>query len=167
MAGEKTLFSHWWFWVGLLVLVVATWQASDYIGWKADMAKYDERNRIANEYWATQQKLIADNEAANKADTYGGATPEETLRLFVEALEKRDYVLASKYFVAEEWKNQEDYLKDGLPLVVKAYRGGGTVSVERGDQISIIELRTPDSKYPFGFRFVKNKFTNKWKLTDK
>ncbi|MGB9609071.1 MAG: hypothetical protein ACPL3E_01705 [Minisyncoccia bacterium] len=32
-------------------------------------------------------------------DTYGGKTPEETLKLFIDALKKEDLELASKYFV--------------------------------------------------------------------
>ena len=41
-------------------------------------------------------------------DTYGGATPKETLDLFIAAVEKEDFDLASKYFVISrqgEWKN--------------------------------------------------------------
>ncbi|MEK7143610.1 MAG: hypothetical protein AAB756_02155, partial [Patescibacteria group bacterium] len=34
-----------------------------------------------------------------KKDTYGGATPEETLALFIDALKKGDTDLAAKYFV--------------------------------------------------------------------
>jgi hypothetical protein len=36
-------------------------------------------------------------------DTYGGDTPEETLRLFIDALKRGDTDLASKYFVVDEW----------------------------------------------------------------
>ena len=56
------------------------------------------------------------------ADTYGGKTPQETLELFIAAVEKGDYELASKYFVAEkqeEWnknfgviKNIKEYISD-------------------------------------------------------
>ena len=33
------------------------------------------------------------------ADTYGGKTPQETLQMYIEAVEKGDYELASKYFI--------------------------------------------------------------------
>lgn len=42
------------------------------------------------------------------ADTYGGKTPQETLGLFISAVEKGDYELAGKYFVNNnqaKWKN--------------------------------------------------------------
>jgi hypothetical protein len=42
------------------------------------------------------------------ADTTGGKTPQETLDLFITAVEKGDYELASKYFVIEK---QEEELK--------------------------------------------------------
>jgi hypothetical protein len=43
------------------------------------------------------QKWIADYEAEMKADTVGGKTPEETLRLFIDALREGDVELASRY----------------------------------------------------------------------
>ncbi|MEK7087454.1 MAG: hypothetical protein AAB958_02005 [Patescibacteria group bacterium] len=42
-------------------------------------------------------------------DTYGGKTPKETLELFIAAIEKEDFELASKYFVLSkqgEWKSE-------------------------------------------------------------
>lgn len=57
-------------------------------------------------------------EEAYRNDTYGGATPEETLRLFVEALKKEDIELASKYFALDdnlsknEWLNHLSELKN-------------------------------------------------------
>lgn len=42
------------------------------------------------------------------ADKIGGKTPQETLNLFIQAVEKGDYQLASKYFVVEK---QEEELK--------------------------------------------------------
>src|SRR3989338_8569968 len=46
-------------------------------------------------------------EKAYAEDTYGGDTPEETLRLFIDALKKGDTDLATKYFVLDvqpEWR---------------------------------------------------------------
>lgn len=43
------------------------------------------------------------------ADTIGGKTPQETLNMFIKAVESGDYELASKYFVIErqeEWKKE-------------------------------------------------------------
>ena len=43
-------------------------------------------------------------------DTYGRDTPEETWSMFIDALEKRDFDLASKYFVLDEQEKQKDEL---------------------------------------------------------
>ena len=42
------------------------------------------------------------------ADKIGGKTPQETLQMFIDAVEKGDYELASKYFVIEK---QEEELR--------------------------------------------------------
>jgi len=39
---------------------------------------------------------------AREADTYGGATPEETLQMFIEALRNEDIELAYKYFALKD-----------------------------------------------------------------
>ncbi len=56
------------------------------------------------------------------ADTIGGKTPQETLDMFIKAVEAGDYDLASKYFVIEkqeQWKedlstakNMDDLMRD-------------------------------------------------------
>lgn len=43
------------------------------------------------------------------ADTVGGKTPQDTLRMYIEAVEKGDYELAAKYFILEK---QEEELKN-------------------------------------------------------
>ena len=35
------------------------------------------------------------------ADTHGGKTPQETLAMYIDAVEKGDYELASKYFIGD------------------------------------------------------------------
>ena len=52
-----------------------------------------------------EEKALKELEALEKAyqeDTYGGATPEETLQLFIDALKAGDIDLASKYFLPED-----------------------------------------------------------------
>lgn len=66
--------------------------------------------------WKFNQELTKLEEEMNKPyleDIYGGKTPKETLELFIAAVEKEDFDLASKYFVLskqEEWKKK---LKNG------------------------------------------------------
>lgn len=67
-------------------------------------------------------------------DPYGGETPEETLRLFIDALKQGDTDLAAKYFVLdkqEEWKIELSMIKDkGLLGVMVKDLEGATKSKE-------------------------------------
>jgi len=44
------------------------------------------------------------------ADTIGGKTPQETLRLYIEAVEKNDYELASKYWEIDKQRKELESL---------------------------------------------------------
>lgn len=117
-----------------------------------------------------EQKAL---EARYRADTYGGDTPEETLRLFVEALEAKDYELAAKYFVPE---NQAENLSNfplaeisgGMAGFIDAYRNGRVVPPDRVGASGIyeIELYEPREEYPYGIRLILNEFTGKWKIVE-
>jgi len=96
------------------------------------LAEYD-RQQNAKAVDMLNQTILdiqkADYEEAMK-DTYGGKTPQETLSLYISAIEKGDYELASKYFIGtrqqkelESWKNVDEnkkisYLGDMRKLLV-------------------------------------------------
>lgn len=161
------LYKRWWFWGLVACGAVATWQAVLYFNWQGDMTKYQIRNAVADAYMQREQDKADALEAAYKADTYGGATPEETLKLFIDALEKKDYELASKYFVVEEQGEKMTYLEDGLPLVVAGYASGKVTSQIDTTGGAIVEIFPPNKSVPFGFVLKQNPFTKVWKLTDK
>lgn len=82
-----------WFVVVIIVAVAGLWAIGDY---------EEKRGIKAFEEWAESTKRSFEEfEARKAADTYGGATPQETLRMYIEAVEKGDYELASKYFVLD------------------------------------------------------------------
>ncbi|OHA79038.1 MAG: hypothetical protein A2V96_01605 [Candidatus Yonathbacteria bacterium RBG_16_43_6] len=92
------------FLVGVAVVVVAFlvlgFVYPVYSDWKG-------RKGVENLANALKQMQEDDYKAA-MADTYGGKTPQETLQMYIDAVEKGDYELASKYFIGgkqEEWKN--------------------------------------------------------------
>lgn len=58
------------------------------------------------------EKIMGEWERQYREDTYGGETPEETLRLFIEALQKGDTDLAAKYFPPDEYENWRKELED-------------------------------------------------------
>lgn len=58
------------------------------------------------------KKFLDDYLKPYKEDFFGGDTPEETIDLFIEALKKGDYELASKYFEINKQKNIKDRFKN-------------------------------------------------------
>jgi len=66
--------------------------------------QWQEIKKSAEAFQKAEQELYQ----KMMADTYGGKTPQETLELFIAAVEKGDYELASKYFVKSK---QEEELR--------------------------------------------------------
>ena len=64
------------------------------------------------------------------ADTYGGKTPQETLRMYIEAVEKGNYELASRYFIEENRSKEIINLKlteqkDNISFFVQQLKDAG------------------------------------------
>ena len=66
------------------------------------------------------------------ADTYGGKTPQETLRLYIEAVEKGDYELASKYFIEDyrglELKNLQSSSRAKLNTLISLLKDSSQIT---------------------------------------
>lgn len=106
-----------------------------------------------------------------KEDQYGGATPEETLKLFVEALEKKDFELASKYYVPEKQveilRKLASYKPNATDGFIGAYKTGRIKSAISDDMVTAgIEIYALGDTIPYSYQFFKNSFTNKWKITE-
>ena len=52
------------------------------------------------------KKQQADDYLRAMADTYGGKTPQETLEMYIDAVQKGDYELASKYFIGDKQEKE-------------------------------------------------------------
>ena len=85
--------------VFFLIIVIDGWNYYDQ--WKGEK-RIDE---LAQEL----RRLDKEDYERKMADKVGGKTPQETLDLFIQAVENGDYELASKYFVVEK---QEKWEKD-------------------------------------------------------
>ena len=71
-------------------------------------------NLVLNSPAQYEKDLAARLEAekqAKMADTYGGSTPAETLQLYIDALKRADYELASKYFIEKNRRPQMEKLE--------------------------------------------------------
>lgn len=105
---------------------------------------------------------------ADRADTYGGETPEETLALYLAALEAGDIELAAKYYVPEKQVEVLSELTLGkqngvLPKLVNVYSTAtsGKATLENKYFMSVSE-----PPYSFDFVFVLNTQTSKWKISE-
>jgi len=93
------------------------------------------------------------------ADIYGGKIPQETLQMYISAIEKGDYKLASKYFIEkyqEEWENNLIEINEASKMDVfleplkEARKSIGEYS-ENKDTFSIhIPVLVSLRKYPNG-----------------
>ena len=116
------------------------------------------------------QKIMGEWERLYREDTYGGATPQETLTLFIEALKKGDTDLAAKYFVPDEQEKWAKKLAVGksngsLPQFIEIYsRTGQGSETFKGHYIYSITNEKQEEE--FSISFVLNEATNKWKISD-
>ena len=94
--------------------------------------------RNSPEYQALQD--LKKLEKAYAEDTYGGETPEETLRLFIDALKKGDTDLAAKYFVLDVQPERREGLakikeKGLLEEMVKDLEGAKRYRSQKEDRV--------------------------------
>lgn len=95
----------WKFFFGLVAIVVLTFALLYGLGIYKRIAGQRSVQQLAE----AMDKAQKDEYAREMADTYGGKTPQETLAMYIAAVEKKDYVLASKYFT---FGKQDAALKD-------------------------------------------------------
>ena len=129
-----------------------------YINWKWWQGM---KNEAAN-----FEKEIADKKAKIAADTYGGKTPQETLDMFITAVEKGDYELASKYFVVErqeEWKDNLMEVKNLDFLINDLIQIRNNLSSASQTNLNMVENYTVSD--PIFINFVKYP-SNLWKIDE-
>ena len=136
----------------------------DYNQWKGEK-RIDE---LAQEL----RRLDKEDYERKAADKIGGKTPQETLDLFIQAVENGDYELASKYFVVEkqeEWRGRlEVIIRDNLETALNNY---STFSVEKGieDDKAYYYIKMPFDKSESGYIFSPvifrfNLYSKIWKI---
>jgi uncharacterized membrane protein len=102
------------------VLLVLGYAGSVYLrAGSAESARSAEEKQLeanADAYYADVAAHTKERLAKEAADTYGGATPEETWRLFIDALEQEDAELAAKYFVVDKQEEIRKELEESKKL---------------------------------------------------
>ncbi len=112
--------------------------------------------------------LTEQYQEAYYADDFGGTNPQETLDLFVEALEKGDTELASRYFVVNKQKQTAKELSIGKENGVLELLIGDLKKEKYGAEISKDKYRfstyDKDNVAEFSFDLVLNEEKNIWKI---
>jgi len=89
---------------GIFIIILAVFL---FLLWTG-LSKYGEWSLDRN-----IKKIIENENRPYLEDTYGGKTPKETLELFIAAVEKEDFDLASKYFILSKQGGWRDRLTKG------------------------------------------------------
>ncbi len=102
MDPDQPKKKYWKFVAGFLAMIFVAIAAI--FVWQFYELKDAARAKAAAAQKVLEEMKRAELEFYQKqvSDTYGGKTPQDTLRLYIDAVEKGDYVLASKYFVIEK-----------------------------------------------------------------
>ena len=107
--GPKTSVRHKKrFWVVVGAAIILIFLLGVYIAWQVVQLSEgrSQVERFAEELERTEQAIYE----MQLADTFGGQTPQETLQMYIDAVEAGDYELASKYFVIGKQEEEKNIL---------------------------------------------------------
>lgn len=156
-------------WIGVVILVLIV---GGILIWKFWIYEEPFVAMSDKDFTSGEQYMdyLARLEKEYAKDNYGGATPEETLELFISALKAGDTELAAKYFVVEKQKQMMEDLaigkqNDVLKLIISDLERIKSSSQYSDGSWHFITL-DEDGFAEFDYRLVLNSKTNKWKITD-
>ena len=115
------------------------------------------------------ENFIKEWEDRYKNDTYGGATPEETLQLFITALKNGDTDLAAKYFLIddqEKWREDLSKIKEKnlLEAMVKDLE---RLKKTRADEKEVFYTTTNEENIVSVQLIIrKTPYNDKWKIIE-
>lgn len=94
------------------------------------------------------------------ADTYGGKTPQETLQMYIDAVEKGDYELASKYFIFNGQDKEKTFLgnasKEAIDKLIVTLK-----KLELDDKQLMLEEQYEHDKKEYGTTESREDFINR------
>lgn len=116
------------------------------------------------------EKFLEEYTKPYKEDIYGGITPEETWNMFLDALRKGDVDLAAKYFEVKGQEKILEWLKrvknDGLlDDMIKDLTANPWYEVRVSDTMAEYSIAGTDKRIVADITFIKNTFTNIWKIS--
>ena len=112
----------------IMVLMVITGLTGSYV-WQKYFSPETKENQRLEEQYKKYQEFETGYKKAMAEDIYGGKTQQETLDLFVAALEQGNLELASKYFMLNSVGQ-----RDGKWLIrIESWRSGGYLATAIND----------------------------------
>jgi len=167
----KNKNSRWKFITALLAVVFVVF-ASFWL-WTKYFSGAARQNRLAQVNYEKYLDWQTKYEKAMAEDIYGGKTPEETLKLFIEALEKGDIELASKYFVLRDDGNVDPKWIGGLRTTKEAGKLEETIQI-LSEAKPDLESRSYERDFKFAtyqngklvayINLELNKYSQLWKI---
>lgn len=115
----------------------------------------------------SNKDILVRTEDVYRADRAGGATPEETITLFAQALEKRDVHLASSYFEIQAKADTEKMLSagvsnGGLKKFAEILKGKRSIAHINPDTAQVSFLM--NGKVVTVFELYLNSYSHVWKI---
>lgn len=170
----KSLFSGGWVKPAVFLSVFVIFVVGGFTTWTKVLSPEARENRENREKLVEFMNLVNEAEERQRNDQYGGKTPEETLQLFVVALEKGDLELASKYFSLNEtgeedprWIELLKQIREANNLTKLAGDLKIAVKTDYSDVIGSCMLSTYRNGEIIGnILLIKNKFSNLWKIEE-
>ncbi len=159
----------------IIVVLAVVFLFACAVVWEAFFSPRAVGERETRKNYEQAVKGMKEFEDKMTADTYGGKTPQETLDMFIEALEKDDIDLAVKYIYWDGGRasidnreamregiinaKKENKLLEIISMLKKAEPAGSSLGGYYG-----FELRDRDSNLVSDIGFIQNKFSGVWKI---
>jgi len=160
--GRRGVVTYIVLFIGLILLVTLI-----YAAWYYYLSPEARTARELDQSYQQYQEWEQTYEAAMRADTYGGSTPQETLDLFVAALEQGDLELASKYFVLEENGERDPIFLSNLKDLDASEKIPEILEVIKSaiyDTASSYSSAAWFKSSQHGILLKLNKYSNVWKI---
>ena len=153
-----------WFFALILIALIGIPVVGQYMQKQEQKAK-DEQIAEGIQYMNTLQERL-------KNDKDGGATPEETLKLFTATLKSGDMKQAEKYFVFEPQKKQDELIglvqelqENGeMPKFIEHLQKTKLEATESIDFTAWLSYKNKNENINFSVQLKKPNFSTVWKI---
>jgi len=166
----KKFKSKYWKFAGGFLLIMIIIAGSLFV-WSYYLSPEAKMSRKTAKNIELYKNAVEKYESAMKADTYGGKTPEETLQMFIDALQKEDIDLASKYFLLNEGGEIDKEIKEGLQKIKDEEKLKDTIAklekvklTFKDDSGAIFKSYDKNNEVDILVDIQLNKYSNIWKI---